>query len=124
MMFRIPSCRQDLTPGFVLFDDFPGSVGISRRHKNADREDVGQPSLAHAVQLAADALAVQRHFDNLCLAGIIECVDGHGFIGFHFRLLLALPNNLDFVDDFIDVFHLRNRVMGKLLVMDAWHLAS
>ena len=38
--------------------------------------------------------------------------------------ILFSPNDLDFVDYVIDMFHFDNGVMGKLLVVQARHLAS
>ena len=45
-------------------------------------------------------------------------------IAVHFLLSLFHQNNLDFVDDLIDTFHLGNSFLGKLLVVEAGHLAS
>ena len=40
VILRMPSWCRALVFGFILFDDFLGSVGVSRRHEDADFEDV------------------------------------------------------------------------------------
>jgi len=80
----MPSWCRVLVLGFILSDEFPGSVGVSRPHENADFEDVRQTGLALSVQLARDALALKDRFDDFRFVGIVDRVDGHGFIGFHF----------------------------------------
>ena len=37
---RMPSWCRVLVLGFILFDYFLGTVGVSRRHEDADFEDV------------------------------------------------------------------------------------
>ena len=75
----MPSWCRVLVLGFILSDEFPGSVGVSRPHENADFEDVRQPGLAFSVQLARDALTLKGRFDDFRFERIINRVDGHGF---------------------------------------------
>jgi hypothetical protein len=83
VMFRTLSCCV-LMLGFIVPDDFPGLVSVSQPHENAYFEDVRQSSLAFSVQLARDALTLKGRFDDFRFKRIIDRVNGHGFIGFHF----------------------------------------
>ena len=52
VFLSMSSWRLALVLGFIVPDNLLGSVGVSRRHEDADFEDVRQPGLALSVQLA------------------------------------------------------------------------